>query len=362
MDPTQITVAQNATLNDTAAGASVLAGLDLGNVHTVVGFLDIIRDYVRVFKDPLTSSAFNLTSAFINEVIAKIMPGGRATAYPENSDDDCKRITISIKVSNADYSTEAAKYCHGMILEYPSMDVLCLPSAGMDLTGSSIRPIEEYDVFVIDDGTVINLYYWEYTNQWYISSATGYEMNNVKWVGDLTYEEVFAEIMGKSFNAYCELLDPNMCYTFGIRHHSWHHLLTDPQRAWFIQCADISELNIIADEHQFPTLQFMPRDKFVTTDGSRPDGSNVNPLPPVQTKVTHTLAEINNNNTRGLSNYRNSLRKSANPSNNRPHYGYILRSKTGYPDVRLESDFGALIRKIMYNFDYHAKTDRKSVV
>lgn len=134
--------------------------------------------------------------------------------------------------------------CNGFVMDTKNMKPLVIPIAPprsqvrkQDLVQFINKDL--YDIFLMEDGTVISLYYW--IDEWRISSNRGYDVSETKW-GDKTYREILHELL-KMHNTepdiFYETLDKSACYTFGIKHDSMHKFRegkNDPiNKIWFIQ-------------------------------------------------------------------------------------------------------------------------------
>ena len=86
---------------------------------------------------------------------------------------------------------------------------------------------------------------------WYLVSANGYDVSNLKWGGDETYAEVLFELLAKSplrrgllcvddVSLDFQTLDRGRCYTVGFRHPNFHPMAADPPGVWNIQSVDLA--------------------------------------------------------------------------------------------------------------------------
>ena len=119
--------------------------------------------------------------------------------------------------------------CNGLIIDANNLKILALPpqSFRSNVDTEKITKYlnkDLYDVFLIEDGTTINLYYWSPSNSWRISTARSYDCNNTKW-GDITYSEIISELLlinNITTDEFYNSLDKNTSYTFGFKHASMH--------------------------------------------------------------------------------------------------------------------------------------------
>ena len=229
------------------------------------------------------------------------------------------------------------RQCRGVVLESGTWKVLALgmPALITEFKAANVSSrLQDFDVYEINDGTIVTLYHWK--DKWCIASANGYDVSQYRWLGETTYLEAVEELMQK-YNISWDELNPNSCYVIGFRHHSFHPLLADPQKLWFVGSFDLTSIN--SDN---PTI----------TPGYVPAKI------PAQTKPNIKWAEMVINNKSALANFRQDVRMRYNTP--RIHYGYILRSKSDGGDYLLESDLLKYIRQMLYNVPKDIKLDHKT--
>lgn len=146
--------------------------------------------------------------------------------------------------------------CNGLILEADTWRPLVVPfptprtNCNNNIMTSRIKN-QKYSIYQLQNGTVINMYYW---NGWHISTARGITMANVK-TGKMTYVEMLDDILsqyGHRFESFTELLDQSTSYTFVIEHPNVNVQLggVDCKSITFIQRAIIGEdVSIDRTEH-----------------------------------------------------------------------------------------------------------------
>jgi len=167
-----------------------------------------------------------------------------------------------------------AQECNGLILEMGTWKPLMVPPRSLRFnivtdTSNSYLHQGLYHIYKVQDGTCFNLYY--YNNKWIISTAKGYEMNNIKW-DENTYQELISECLSKlsqvssanassspSANAssspssqsqsltwedFTDLLDKQRCYSFGFKHPKFQRFFeksdTPIYKLWFIQSVELN--------------------------------------------------------------------------------------------------------------------------
>ena len=130
------------------------------------------------------------------------------------------------------------------------------------------------DIIKIEDGTMVTLYSWIHPQNgrmWAIASNNGYDISSYKWMGKLTYAEIFYDLVDRLYPAFKAQtgmdilyiahtndtiktiltftnLDHNFCYTIGFRHHDFHPMKADSEKIWQVQYVDLrvdSEYTII---------------------------------------------------------------------------------------------------------------------
>lgn len=185
-----------------------------------------------------------------------------------------------------------------------------------------------YDIYKIEDGTIINLYYYEKLNSWRIATTRGIDMNNCKF-NNITYIDILNEILNKKdieLNTFFGSLNKELCYTFNIKHQSMHKFdnvdgIND--NIWFIQAVETSTLELHSD------IDILG----ITKQSLVEDTANF---------------MINKNNEKSLSNYL--TKKTVN-------LGYILKSKNTkltkiHSNILIESTLMRKIRNLLYDSKY----------
>ena len=183
------------------------------------------------------------SSLYKKGILSSFNKDGRIVMYTSKNQRFNKLDDISIE-------------CNGLIFDINAMKPLVIPTLNSISNISNINIINNninndlYDVYRINDGTVINLYWWEPTNSWVISTTRGYDLTDEKWA-DLTYIEIIKDILNKTDNSIDDLyklLDKTHCYTFGFKHPSMHPFyegLNKPiYTIWFIQSINLNTFKI----------------------------------------------------------------------------------------------------------------------
>lgn len=141
--------------------------------------------------------------------------------------------------------------CNGFVYDIEQKKSLVIPTytckthVNTQLINLSISN-GQYDIFKINDGTVINLYYYEPEDKWEISTTRGYKMSEQKWDGK-SYIEMINGVLKQTndtnFETLCGKLDRKLCYTFGFKHPHMHPFQEganhDIYNFWFIQSVNL---------------------------------------------------------------------------------------------------------------------------
>lgn len=259
------------------------------------------------------------------------------------------RIMLTANKTHSDLSYELARQCNGLVLEWPSLDILSMPAPLVNHAPkmSLVRQRVEdgsAKVYPINDGTTVTLYWTKWCTSapststrawadiaaddevrrhdgWAISSANGIEVNTMS-LNTRTYFDELVRVSGVVLDS----LDRARCYTIGFRSHDFHPMKADPERAWMIQST-------------------------VTATGA------VDPVP-ADYKCPHTglhyqapldapqWDDMMRANSAALEQYR-----SGSATETTPHYGYLIRGDfaEGGSVVVIESTLLTRVRRSMYD-------------
>ena len=102
---------------------------------------------------------------------------------------------------------------------------------------------ESTHVYPCREGTNVVIYYFQPKDKWCIATAKGIEVNDLRWNGDKTYQEMFVECADntigtdtwgeiKTFDEFCKLLDKECSYCFGFWHPDFHVFLDQKPTFW----------------------------------------------------------------------------------------------------------------------------------
>lgn len=242
------------------------------------------------------------------------------------------RVILTSERRSGNFKRELVRQCNGVVLEYPSWNILSVPSAMFDPTmKTNAVVLSDYTVYDIKDGTTVTLYW--YANQitpdesrWCLSSTNGFEMNDIKWMGPTPYYEAFMET-AKAYPAFSlDKLNKKCSYTIGFRFQDFHPLRDEKSpKMWLIQATNVDgcKLSINKDNIGIPIQS----------------PANLPKIPP-----NELFKWMKEKNAAALNRYTLSSKTSA-----EIHYGFVLRSKTNHSDFILESELLKSVRTLMYN-------------
>ncbi len=275
----------------------------------------------------------------IKEIVNDFYKKKITVSYEPLVENNSKRrviFTCSKKVRNYTFD-EIALECNGLILESigEKWNALVVPMLSPK-TDVNTRKINEwlseniYEVCAMEDGTTINLY--NYEGRWIISTARGFNMNDVKF-NNLTYQVLLDECISRytSTEDFYKALDENYCYTLGFKHPDMHPFREgkeeDIYKVWCIQKVNLAENSLVPQRGSF--LKELPLQKKIN----------------FKTKNMHNLYK------RLKSSYDDYI------SGRSPNYGYILVSNKPnttkeFSVLMLESSLMKSIRNLWYNGTY----------
>lgn len=252
----------------------------------------------------------------------------------EVTNNDTQRVLLTSNRKKSNFNVKLCRQCNGVVLEFPTWNILAIPSAVLPISGSTTqltKNLNEYDVYEIRDGSMITLYWYQL--RWQMASANGFDISGYKFLSNRTYSELFDESAAKHLNT--KKLLPGYCYTLIFRHHELHPLLTDPETIWCI-CAykivNSDESNSHVSTYEEVADELLPCKKQ-------------------QPCSITSFNELHNKNIDALSDYTWSVTNNSAPIIN---YGYILRSATS--NVLLESTLMRRIRNYVYNVPIHVRS------
>ena len=230
---------------------------------------------------------------------------------------------------------------NGLVIDTINLSVLVTPPLTLR-TNVDVQTINShlsnnlYYILLVEDGTVINLYYWPALNSWRISTSRGYDMTECKW-SSVTYKDIIKEILelnNINEQEFYDSLNKSSCYTFGFKHNSMHKFLEGGEvpinHLWFIQSVSEGVVN-----YEFDQFDIKPQKKYAQVDS---------------TKIL--FKEIN-------ASFQNFI------DNKTVLYGFILRSRdtkiTGInSNILFESSLLQRIRQLYYHSHFNETAQQKN--
>ena len=287
----------------------------------------------------------------------------------------------------------------GIVIDTVTKRPLSIPPTPFNKTtnSSTIKEIDKflkdelYDIIKIEDGTIITIYSWIHPQNgvmWSMSSNHGYDVSSYKWMGRLTYAEVFHDLVNRLYPEFKTLtgmdilyinykdevktyltftnLDTNYCYSMGFRHHNFHPLKIDKEKIWQIQHVDLSAPNPqIIYGGKFPPHILPEHEKYNYSYFSKDIITKSIIEIKCMASFTNACILINSNHLEKSIILDNDDANDANDINNIYfQYGFILRSKdrskTGiYSDIIIKSILLKIIESLLYKYysDYKLYVD-----
>jgi hypothetical protein len=296
--------------------------------------METIKFINTIFADSVEKTPTNIRSAIYKKgVLASYSSDGRMVLYTSKND----RFSISTDENVQSLWMEN----NGLVLDTNTMKPLVIPllSFRSNVEAHIIDTYLSqglYETYLIEDGTIINLYYWEPLQSWRISTTRGYDMTENKW-GDQTYASIMEELLAlhdTQLDDFYNSLDRNHCYTFGFKHGSMHPFqegLNKPiNKLWFIQSVNLSTYEIFEDFQHLFSIPNQTKYAFLHNDH-------------VNTKTLFNMLH-------------NCLDKFLHT--NHATYGFILKSKNPsktkiYSHILLESSLLQKIRQLYYHSNHN---------
>lgn len=261
---------------------------------------------------------------------SKLYKLGIKTSYDAN-----RMIFTATQGSKVQLANIYTQECNGLILDTDNWRPLMVPPRSLRtniITDISNVFLHQglYHIYLASDGTCFNMYY--YADSWVISTAKGYEMNDICWE-DKTYQQLITECLASimlTWESFTNGLNKNNCYSFGFKHKDFHRFHEGHDSAinkiWFIQLVNLD----ISDKLYLWASDVSPFEQIKAQELC-PIVNNIKDL--------YTVANA------ALSNYL---------TNKTVCYGFILRSinyeaTKSHSDLFIESSLMRNIRHIWYD-------------
>lgn len=281
---------------------------------------------------------------FIKSLESKIPSDIRQAAFKNRiqssyNQDDGRMVFYTSKNTRFDKVEHQQMWseCNGYVVDTVNMEPLVIPMLSFK---SNVKPDtldsymgkDLYDIYKVEDGTIISLYWWESAGKWCISTTRGYDVSEVKW-GTKTYTQILEELVelyGTTLLTFYDSLNKEHCYTFGFKHKSMHPFKEGKvcdDKLWFIQSVELKTKKICEDFHEL--FGIFNQTKLVSPE------ENIN--------SKYLFSKLH----KSLDDY---------VLTGNVCYGFILKSKCpsvteSYSNIMLESSLLQNIRKLIYHRD-----------
>lgn len=273
------------------------------------------------------------TSEDFSEARSKLYAMGIKTSYDED-----RMIFSSVHIHRNNMSNVYAQECNGLVLERGSWCPLMVPARALRYninTDEADKYLHQglYHIYKAEDGTTFNMYY--YNDEWCISTARGYRMNDTKWNDIIDFKQLITECLehySLTWDEFTAQLNKKHCYSFGFKHpqpHKFHGRNNVTHKLWFIQSVDLDEDsdNYMWSNDVSPIPAIKPQEVYE--------------LPVGKLRVLYKLA------SKALYSY-------TQDPNTEPCFGFILRSANyhvtkSHSDLYIESTLMRAIRQIWYD-------------
>lgn len=287
----------------------------------------------------------NLADQTPENIRSRIYDLGILSSYEKSEDTNAphRMIFYVSKTQKSINNTQVSRLwaeCNGLIINTKTLKPLVIPQYTLrhDTDSNIVNKYLSkglYDVYYANEGTSINLYYWE-TLGWRISTSRGLDVTDTSW-GTTTYKDILDELLNHvqlEPDEFYKSLDKSQCYTFGFKHPSMHVFYEGTEKPvrglWFIQSVNCDSYEVcyasvwdnIPEQRKFDEV-------------SDNDSINLSTLVPF---LSQALTRFIND--------------------NEVHYGFILRSKdpvktNTYSNILLESSLLQKIRQLYYHSNYN---------
>jgi hypothetical protein len=184
----------------------------------------------------------------LKPILRKLKIKSTFETFQDAADDtDAEKTRILLKVvGDSKFNDLLAFQSNGLILDSTGRVLVLPPYAfnnGVHANKHEIdRKDSDYVCYPINDGTLINLYF--YNEKWRFSTSGGYDVGAYEWITEgMTYESAFTELLGKYSQFKPENLKKSHCYSFILKHHAFHPSTFLANRISFVQSVDMDAFN-----------------------------------------------------------------------------------------------------------------------
>ena len=266
------------------------------------------------------------------------------------------------------------KQCNGVVISFPEWRIV---AAHTNLMNSMVAPMyvdESYTCYEILDGTLVTLYKitndanddaalhdhghdYSHSNQWRLMTARGNDVTDLKWLGDLTFMQVFKYMLAKIYpNFKFNDFKDDYYYTFGFRYHEYHPLvcLESGDAGIASDNADASNNATASTSEDMWLVKHACNSRNVhgNCNGDAIDHEHVKMFKtqPVSKLGMHSINEQVKKNDNALDVFLKTRQV---------HYGYIYRTNSNTrEDIVMESTLLKALRGLFYNFKWHDNSQK----
>jgi len=200
----------------------------------------------------------------------------------------------------------------------------------------------KFSVYPVMDGTGINLYY--YDSRWCIATVNSFEINTLKWLNDITYEQALCETLKvEKFSDFTDNLNTDYCYVLGFHHKQIHPLDSEFDTVWSLRAYNTKRLttDVLALQSSGSPIDAyagINLDDYIV-DCEIPGVVKVEPM------VDYDMVTLLRNNEAALSKF---IKQS------QICYGFIVRGDVNelgeHSNMLFESSLLTAMRNYLYNF------------
>lgn len=265
-----------------------------------------------------------------------LVPIGVRFKLEENESKTC-RLVLNIDRSRANFRIPLIRQCNGAMIVFKNtrpITASLLVLSYNEFSPQSSVDIEQflrdglYKIYQVQDGTSINLYY--YNNTWVYGTKNAWDIENMIW-----RNARYGDILDKLFEQYSvdfDRLNPDIVYSIGYSHPD-HHPFQRTGKMWLISAYDKKNRTHITPDIGIPIQEPI---NLVT--------------------VKNYTKHLNQECEAALKNYL---------STGEVFLGYILRSTDPkafmFSDILMESTLYAEIKKCIYDMPYTKNYKEKKV-
>ncbi|QJX72914.1 RNA ligase [Faustovirus] len=285
------------------------------------------------------------------------------TVWNEKSDKTTGRMVISVNRKRFNTEHKFAYVLNGFIVEYVNVQtdagnknqlgrILAVPipllltqnrqQAAMNKLTTTLAATGQFEVYPVLDGTNVVLYY--YDNRWCISTVNSFEINTLKWLNDITYEQALCETLKvEKFSDFTDKLNRDYCYVLGFHHKQMHPLDSEFDSVWGFRAYDTARLT--ADVLQLQSTG-AAIDAYAAIDiNSYEVKLDIEGVKAVEPMADYDVVNLLRSNEAALSKF---------VKQSQIWYGFIVRgdvNKLGeYSNMLFESSLLTAMRNYLYNF------------